>query len=234
MYVRIYRSLINCLIRHFMTTSSSHHFNLLFLVKALSLARSRSHAPTLSIRLSWDYYKIGKKALFHKISRKYIDIYMYMYILSRVFLFPRFISPVAVVSRDTFLSLFCLPLFAYGVRVKGCTDSSRKFARFAKRKEMWNACKVRRKTSADQTHIRAKLSRRSRGGPWLALRSTEDEPERSLERKTKKKKERKGRWQRTTCLSATRLFVSLSFDLRCQFRTELLLATWVIKGDGIV
>lgn len=57
-----------------------------------------------------------------------------MYILSRVFLFSRFISPVAAVSRDTFLSLFCLPLFAYGVRVKGCTDSSRKCAfREAKR-----------------------------------------------------------------------------------------------------
>ncbi|KAL0111578.1 hypothetical protein PUN28_013044 [Cardiocondyla obscurior] len=29
-----------------------------------------------------------------------------MYILSRVFLFPRFISPVAVVSRDTFYHYF--------------------------------------------------------------------------------------------------------------------------------
>jgi len=116
---------------------------------------------------------------------------MYMYILSRVFLFPRFISPVAVVSRDTFYHYFVFlsSRMVYESKAalirRGNTRFSRRVS--AERKER-NACEVTKDIGRSDAHG-AKSRRTPRGSPRLALRSIENKLARSLEGKPKEKEE---------------------------------------------
>lgn len=185
------------------STSLVSHFILIYFI--FSKRRSRSHS-LLNPFISWDYYKIGKKALFHKISRKYIDIYMYMYILSRVFLSHAFYLPCRrfIFSRGlrffslfSFFTLFCHPLSHTSVSRKlSIRQGNMCFAaRFCGEKQ--SARKKWGKTYPIRRPIKGRIKYEADEGapPSVRTFSSKDENERS-EITRKESKEHKARRQR--------------------------------------
>lgn len=208
----------------------SLHFNLLFFSKR----RSRSHS-LLNPFISWDYYKIGKKALFHKISRKYIDIYMYMYILSRVFL-PRVLSPlVAVISRSTFYFVLS-PLLAYKRKSKAVDPSVKHVFRGAFLRGKAKRAQKVRKDISDQTPIEGRIKTKPRKSALLGSRC-------DRKWKWKKRDHAKGKRKRSTPakddyhLGAVIYCSKLIYNLNLHGSFFSLFFFWqrrVIKGVGIV
>lgn len=145
-----------------------------------------------------------------------------MYILSRVFLFPRLLSPLSPLSH---MIRFIILYFVFhssrnGVRIKGCADSSRKYAFFAARfRGAKRKAKCERKVTKDIGRSNAhgaKLRMWSRGGgatgPWLGVAIDWKINWRDLSKGNRKRK--KSYKER---LISTRSSLLLSFALQRQF-----------------